>query len=472
MNQTNNLKTDEISICHIALDLVKNIWVILLVAAAVWIGLGSAAKMLYVPEYTASATVAVGTKGRNTNSLNSLNTTKQLAGAFGEVFQSNVLMDKVREDLGEADAAGEISAQAVSETNLMILKAVSGDPRTAYLMLQSAFRNYESVSEYLFSNASLRIVKEPSVPFAPSNSAELMQDRKLAAFAATALAAGVIVLLSVFRFTVKTKNGAVRNLDGNVLGVVPFERGGRTLRKLAGRKGRHLLVSSSTVSMHFTEGYRKLSARLEHHMKKRGQKVLLVTSVSANEGKSSTAANLALTLAEKGRKVLLVDLDLKKPAQYKAFGDSVERKYFLEDYLEGRAGAEEILACDSRDGLYLILQEKGIPQSTAWANSERLRELLQKYREEMDYIILDTSPMAVAADAEYLMAAADTVAIVVRQDWTDVRSVNEAVDNVRQSKTDLAGFVLNAFMGRRMVFGRYDKYGYYRYGQRRESDAR
>ena len=98
MNQSNGLKTDEISIYHIVLDLVKNIWVILLVAAAVWLGLGSVAKMMYVPEYTASATVAVGTKGKNTNSLNSLNTTKQLAGAFGEVFQSNVLMDKVRED--------------------------------------------------------------------------------------------------------------------------------------------------------------------------------------------------------------------------------------------------------------------------------------------------------------------------------------------------------------------------------------
>ena len=136
-------------------------------------------------------------------------------------------------------------------------------------------------------------------------------------------------------------------------------------------------------------------------MKKRGQKVLLVTSVSANEGKSSTAANLALTLAEKGRKVLLVDLDLKKPSQYKAFKGSVEIKHFLEDYLEGRAEAEDILAYDSKDGLYLILQEKGIEQSTTWANSDRLRELLQKYRGEMDYIILDTSPMAVAADAEY-----------------------------------------------------------------------
>ena len=228
MNQSNGLKTDEISIYHIVLDLVKNIWVILLVAAAVWLGLGSVAKMMYVPEYTASATVAVGTKGKkgkNTNSLNSLNTTKQLAGAFGEVFQSNVLMDKVREDLGDADAIGEISAQEVSETNLMILQAVSGDPRTAYLMLQSAFRNYESVSEYLFS-------------------AVLTQDREIAALAAAVLTAGVIVLLSVFRFTVKTKNGAVRNLDGNVLGLVPFERGGRTLRELAGRKEKHLLYRS------------------------------------------------------------------------------------------------------------------------------------------------------------------------------------------------------------------------------------
>lgn len=471
MKELNGLKAEEISVFHIAVDLIKNLWVIVMVALSVWIGMGSAADMLYVPEYTAAATVAVGTKGRNTNSLNSLNTTKQLAGAFGEVFRSNVLMDKVREDLKGEKIDGTISAEAISETNLMVLKAVSGNPRTSYLMLQSAFENYESVSEYLFSNAALRIVKEPSVPFSPSNSSLLKENRTLAAAGAAALTAGAIVLLSVFRFTVKTEASARSNLDGSILGLIPFERKASSLKKLKRSNKKALLISSATVSMPFTESYRKLAARLEHHMRKRDQKILLITSVSENEGKSSAAANLSLALSAKGRKVLLVDLDLKKPVQNKIFENGFEMENSLEDYLVEKKTGKEVLNYSKNLKLYTIFQNKGISDSSKWANSERLRKLPQEYRDEMDYIILDTSPMAVSADAEYLMAAADTVALVVRQDWMDVGSINEAVDNIRQSKTDFAGFVLNAFVRKRMFLGGYGEYGYYRYRQRRESDA-
>lgn len=469
MKELNGLKAEEISVFHIAVDLIKNLWVIVMVALSVWIGLGSAADMLYVPEYTATATVAVGTKGRNTNSLNNLNTTKQLAGAFGEVFRSNVLMDKVREDLKDEEIDGTISAEAINETNLMVLKAVSGNPRTSYLMLQSAFRNYESVSEYLFSNAALRIVKEPSVPFSPSNSSPLKENRTLASVGAAVLTAGAIILLSVFRFTVKTRASARSNLDGSILGLIPFEGKGSWLKN-SNKKA--FLISSATVSMPFTEGYRKLAARLEHHMRKRDQKILLITSVSENEGKSSVAANLSLALSAKGRKVLLVDLDLKKPVQNKIFENGFEMENSLEDYLLEKKSGKEVLNYSKNLSLYTIFQNKGISDSSKWANSERLRKLLQEYRDEMDYIILDTSPMAVSADAEYLMAAADTVALVVRQDWTDVGSINEAVDNVRQSKTDFAGFVLNAFVRKRMFLGGYGEYGYYRYVKRRESDGK
>ena len=83
------------------------------------------------------------------------------------------------------------------------------------------------------------------------------------------------------------------------------------------KKKRSLLISSLTVSMDFAESLRKAASRLEHHMRQRRQQVLLVASVSENEGKSSVAANLALALSEKGKKVILIDCDLKKPAQYR-----------------------------------------------------------------------------------------------------------------------------------------------------------
>ena len=70
---------------------------------------------------------------------------------------------------------------------------------------------------------------------------------------------------------------------------------------------------------------------------------------------------------------------------------------------------------------------------------------MNTWREEMDYIIIDSSPTAVSTDSEVWMQLADTVLLVIRQDWSDVRVINDTVDLVWQSDTDFAGFVLNAF---------------------------
>lgn len=466
-------KSEEISVFCIISDLIRNLWIIVLVAISIWIGFGSVAEMVYVPEYTAEATVAVGSKGKNTNSLNSLNVTKQMAGAFGEVFSSDVLMDKVKEDLKGERVNGTISAEAINETNLMVVKAVSDNPRTSYLMLQSAFENYENVSGYLFSNVVLRIVKEPSVPFSPSNGSFLKENRTIAALVVAVLTAAGIVLLSLFRLTVKTKTCARENLDGSILGMIAYERKGNVLQDwIRPNKKKALLISSAAVSMSFTESYRKLAARLEHHMKKREQKVLLITSVSENEGKSSVAANIALALALKGRKVLLLDLDLKKPVQDKMFSNTFEIQGNLKEYFTGEKTVEEVKSYSRHLGLYAVFQHNGIDESGKWASSDKISQLLRHYRDKMDYIILDTSPMAVAVDAEYLMTEVDTVALVVRQDWTDIGSINEAADNIRQSKKDFAGFILNAFVDKDAFSAKHQKYEYYRYKQRGESDAK
>lgn len=474
MKDTREFNFDEISIYHICMDLVKNVWVIILAAAAMWFGIEGAYKWMYVPEYTAQATVAVAAKGNDSGAYSSLNLTTQMAEVLSEVFQSDVLFEKIQEELGE-ELNGKLSSIVIEETNLMVLQATAENPRQAYLMLKSALKNYTTVSDYLFSNAVLRMVKEPSVPFSPSNTLYVDRIKKLGAIGGGALAAAVIVLFSVLRFTVKTKAAARRNLDGKILGKIPYEKKHHTLKEIIRRRKKSILISQVTVSMTFAESYRKLATRLESHMKRHGEKVMLITSVAANEGKSSVAANIALALAEKGRKVLLVDMDLKKPAQILIFDAKETAKVMFKDYLEGKAAAKEILNYDEKTHLYTIYQGKGIANSGSWIHSKKMKDLLNLYREKMDYIIIDSSPMGYSSDAELAMEMSDLAVLVVRQDWSDIRAINEAVDAVSQSKTDFAGFVLNAF---HKEFGTYGNSGYYYYGygekarKRGESDER
>ena len=470
MGERKEFNLDEISLYSIFRDVIKNIWVILLAAVTAWLAVTGVEGLLYVPEYTATATLAVSARGNNSNAYSSLTLTNQMAGIFSEVFDSNVLRERIAEDLGQEDIEGEISSAIIEETNLITLSVTSVNPRQAYLIIQSAIENYDSVSDYLFSNAVLRMVQEPTVPVAPSNVLNLSRIRKLGMLGAAGLAGCLIVLVSVLRFTVKTRAGARRNLDGRVREIIPYESKNKTLKGLFGKKHRSLLISSALVSSGYVESNRKLSTSLDHRMRRKKQKVIMISSVAENEGKSSIAANLALALAEKGRKVLLIDTDLKKPAQYKIFDRPENTEHNLTDYLEGKVALNQVMFYEKKYGIYRAFQKSGVHNSVKYLDSDNMRRLLNSGRKIMDYIILDSSPMSLASDAELLMKMTDTVLMVVRQDWTDVRAVNDTVDNIRQAGADFAGFALNAFH-REQFFGVSHEYRYYGYHGHRHMEG-
>lgn len=315
MNQ-NLFSLDAISWRGLCLQLLRNFWMILLAAGAVWLGVTGAHNLTYHPRYSSSATLVVTVQGDN-SAYSSLSITASMADVFSQVFQSDALRNRIGEDLGE-EMEGSIRCSVISETNLLTLTATSPDPRQAYLFLNSALQNYDEVAAEVFSNASLQLLQEPQVPSAPANTSWLMARRNLLTAAGALGMIALLCLLYLMRFTVKNPAGASRLLDGQVRGVIPFEKP----QRIGSGKKRALqapLLSSPLVSMNFAEAGRRAEAAIEAHMHRNRQKILLVASVTENEGKSTVAANLALALAEKHKKVLLVDADLRKPAQYKIF---------------------------------------------------------------------------------------------------------------------------------------------------------
>lgn len=462
-NEVREFRLDEISILCIIRDLLKNIWVILLAAAAGWFAVTGVMSFLYVPEFTAQATMAVSARG-DSNAYSSLSLTNQMAGVFSEVFDSNVLKEKIAEELGEDSINETIQATVIEETNLITLQVTSENPRRAYQVIQSAIRNYDEVSDYLFSNAMLRIVQEPSVPYAPSNAMNSSRYQKLAILAGAVGSGGLIVLLSILRFTVKTREGAKRNLDGRILELIPYERKNKTVRGALRKLNKSILISSKLVSMPFGEAVRKTATRIDHHMRRRDQKVLMVTSVAENEGKSSVAANLALALAEKGRRVMLIDVDLKKPALYKVFEKKEENRKYLSDYLDKKAEIKDVLIYEKKEKIYTVFQEKSIHNAARYLDSMEMKALIDAGRKKMDYIILDTPPMSVSSDAELMLKMADNAVLIVRQDWTDVRAANDASDTIRQAGVDFTGFILNAFL-KEQLWSSLREHSYYGYGR-------
>ena len=149
-----------------------------------------------------------------------------------------------------------------------------------------------------------------------------------------------------------------------------------------------------STSFSFVESFKKLRNLLEHEHRRHGAKVFLITSVLENEGKSTVAANLALSLAKTSKKVLLVDADLRKPAQYKILERRGLETAEFSDVLAGDAPLSDAVHFDKEYGIYTIFNQSTERDSTELLRRKQTVRILQALREKMDYIILDSAPVS------------------------------------------------------------------------------
>lgn len=453
------ISIDSMPLPGVVRESLKNWWVVLFFALAAFLGSTGIASLTYTPQYTASATLVVRIKG--SDAYTSLTQASRMTGVYQEVFQSSALRKMISQSIGE-EVVGTINCSQVTSTNLLVLSATSPTPRQAYLFIHAALENYEQVAGYVFSNIALEIVQEPSVPETPSNTSLLLSLRIPLTALAAVCAIVLISLIYLLRNTLKTASKASLLLDGKILGTIPYEQKkvGLPFGKKKGIPA--LLLYSPLVSMRFAESNRRTATRLESHLQRKEYKVILVASVAENEGKSTVAANIAITLAEHGRRVLLIDGDFRKPALWRVF-DKVNTKKLpsFSDVVLGKVSSENAIVQNDSTGIWELFQYKAIQNPSNILNSSRIEELLCNLRNKMDYIIIDCSPVAVAADAELWMHHVDSALLVVRQDVSDVRIINDTVDMIWKSTGDFSGFVLNAFTDGTSSSNHSDHYGAY-----------
>ena len=381
-------------------------------------------KLVYIPEYTVSTTLVVNAQGTS-DTYTSLAMANEMADIIKEVFQSDVLLELVENEIGKTNQ-GTITCNQIQETNLLVLNVTSKDPQNAYQFMNSALKHYDEVSDYVFTNATLQVLQEPSIPITPSNSSKLINYRNYIALLGGVAVTGIIICLYLFRHTLKSSKNATKLLDGRVVGVIPYEKKKRDkhLKKLK----QSLLISSPIASMNFVEANGRMSSRIEHHLNKYNYQVLLVTGISENEGKSTVAANICLSFVEKNKKVLLIDGDFRKPAQYKIFDKEVLDINPLQDVITGKATLKESIYFNKKSNIYELFLYHAVDDPSKLMDVITLKKIIDQLKEQFDYIIIDCSPISVSVDAEVWMEVVDSTILLVRQDWTDIRIINDTVD--------------------------------------------
>ena len=436
---------DEINLHGLLSLLLKNLWVVAAFCISAILCYSSVCKLTYTPSYTSSATFMVSAKD-STSAYNSLTTTQSMASVFVEVFQSNVLREKIQEQMPDQRFDGTVNTVTIPETNILIVTVTSKEPDTAFRALNLLVDHYSSISDYVFSNAQLEVIKDPVVPVVPSNPLDVESQYPLVLVVGVVLSVGGMVALYLLHDTVKTPKAARRKIDARLLRTINHEKKNKTLRSRLRKRNNAPLITNSLIKKDFIEDNLSLCSALEYHARKREQQVILVTSVGENEGKSTIAANLALALAEKGRRVALLDCDFRKPALHKIFDIPAEKEKTLTAYLlQEETDPSPYLTESKKHGILLGISQSYGQSVTKLLNNGKLPALLRQLRTQTDYIILDTPPMLVAADAEALAAMVDTALLVVRADFMPTESINKGLARLRKSAPEVCGFVLNNY---------------------------
>ncbi|WP_226036167.1 CpsD/CapB family tyrosine-protein kinase [Aquibacillus saliphilus] len=211
-------------------------------------------------------------------------------------------------------------------------------------------------------------------------------------------------------------------------------------KNLFKNNARHLITKTSPHSP-ISEQYRTVRTNLQFSQVDGDLKTMLVTSAGPSEGKSSVTANLAIVFAQQGKKVLLIDADMRKPTLHYTF--RVDNRSGLSNVLVGeRALDESIVSSDVQD-LDIMTCGPIPPNPSELLGSKAMEKMIRDASEQYDLIVFDTPPVLAVTDAPILANICDGVLMVVRSKQTENEAAQKARDLLKAAKAKLLGVVLN-----------------------------
>ena len=438
---------------------------------------------LVTPQYTSSALFYVNNNlsiGDTALSITSSDITaaKSLVDSYIVILKSRASLNEVIDYSGVDCTLGElqgmISAASVNSTEVFEVKVESSDPKEAEKIANAIAYILPKRISSIVEGTSAKVVDYAVVPSAPSSPS--YPKNTLFGFATgLILSVAYLVIRELFDVTIRSEEDVTQCCDAPILASVPDmtaqSKGGRYYGYGSSNKNQKKTVANQApillgrnISFAASEAYKLLRTKLQFSFA--GETTCPIVGISsalAGEGKSLSAVNLAFTLAQLDKRVLLIDCDMRRPSL--ATKLQIAKVPGLSNYLTGQATLTDVIQpCggDVKEGFDVIASGRNPPNPIELLSSNVMEELLADLRSSYDYILLDLPPVAEVSDALVAAKMCDGVLLIARQNYGNTVALAHAVQQFDFVETRILGIVLNAMTERSVRYG----YGYYRYGKK------
>ena len=444
MEQTGLEPIDLISGMHDFFRILRGKWIWMLLAVViVSAGLTLWRFSTYSPVYTAAATYSITTYRDGSNSAyQDSSLARQIAETSPHILGSDMFRRRVAEALESGSVSGSIQASVLEGTNFLTISVTDADAQAAYTTLQAVQQVYPDIAEYIIGKFYMEPMDETGIPSAPANPRQIKNDLVQGALLGLILGAAVIAIAVVTNSTVRREEDCLKRINAKCLGVIP-----RIHQKVRSHKTtQYLNILRKNADPDLLEAFRTLRNKIERRAGKDGCRTLLFTSALPGEGKSTIAVNTALALAQAGKRVGLVDCDLRNPTDGLIL-NAPEGPGLVDLLSEQESLANCLLSGEDLFGyslpLYFLRVGRAVPDGTSYLHADAMKKLVRSFKKQVDYLILDTPPAGLLTDAGILAQHADGIVFVVKEDFAKVDKILEGMEHVSQGGCEMLGCVLN-----------------------------
>lgn len=429
-----------------------------LVLLAAAIGTAAYIHHTFTPLYESKTTFAVSKElNGEENYLYNKEAADELSASFEAILYSDVMQDALRAELGTTVLPAQIISSRVGTTNLFTVAARSENPGAAEQVIQAFLDNYARVFRASMMEIGLEVVESPEAAAVCNSPQYLKKEVYICGglFLVYLMCAGCYAL---FRRTVTEEEDVREYLRTDCLGTLPYTRAVEKKQELP-----PLITRDGSRYYEMKEAAGGIRRRMEQEKERSGSSTYLVTGAAEREGVSTAAANLALSLAYRGWKTALADLDLRKPSQLARLPAEKggDRKRVM------KIGDTEIRAekTDLTDNLAVYGAMRPAEKAAEILSGKKMQYFLKGLKERYDFLIIDSPPLLSFADAQTLAKTVDTSIFVVREDRLPAGSLADAMEMLNESSPHIFGCIINGSRTHVSRYGYGYGYGYgYRYG--------